>query len=366
MSQAKQNLVTSNNKLLGLEVIRFISAFAVLFWHYQHFSFIAYKPSDFVTEQQPFYSIFSFFYNYGFFGVQVFWCISGFIFFWKYRDTIANKLISSKQFFVLRFSRLYPLHILTLLLVLSLQIAYFLQKHYFFVLQHNDAKHFMLQIFFASNWGFQNGGSFNVPIWSLSVEVLIYILFFLFLRIFGRSIYINIGIVLLCVIAKMAKVPSPIIDCLTFFYIGGFSAIAFQHIEKSKYKKLFDSLSIIFVILAPPATLILKLHEFRYFSVLFLMIYTPVLLYCAAHDFKTHPAIKNFIEMIGNLTYSSYLMHFPIQLLIALFCIYAHIAIPFYSNIFFVFFMTFTLLISYFIYRFFEKPAQTIIRNRFL
>ena len=114
---AQQEPVQRNKKLLGLEVVRFFSAFAVLVWHYQHFFFMADNPKDFIREQQPLYFLFSLFYDYGFYGVKVFWYISGFIFFWKYRETISSKSITYKKFFVLRFSRLYPLHFFTLMLV---------------------------------------------------------------------------------------------------------------------------------------------------------------------------------------------------------------------------------------------------------
>lgn len=114
---------SQNNKLIGLEVIRFLAAFAVLLWHYQHFSFIADKANDFERQLQPFYNQFRIFYDYGYLGVQVFWSISGFIFFYKYSDSVANKKIAARRFIVLRFSRLYPLHIATLALVAILQIA---------------------------------------------------------------------------------------------------------------------------------------------------------------------------------------------------------------------------------------------------
>jgi peptidoglycan/LPS O-acetylase OafA/YrhL len=45
-----------NNKLIGLELIRFISAVGILIWHYQHFSYVADKPENLNKEQQPFYS----------------------------------------------------------------------------------------------------------------------------------------------------------------------------------------------------------------------------------------------------------------------------------------------------------------------
>jgi peptidoglycan/LPS O-acetylase OafA/YrhL len=36
-----------------LEALRFMAAFAVLIWHYQHFAYFADKPVDFVRDQLP-------------------------------------------------------------------------------------------------------------------------------------------------------------------------------------------------------------------------------------------------------------------------------------------------------------------------
>ena len=194
------------NKLLGLEAIRFVCAVGVLFWHYQHFYATPNQPTDFVTERQPLYSIFSFLYDYGYYGVSIFWCISGFIFFWRYRIAISDRVVGHKKFFVLRFSRLYPLHFATLLLVAALQIVYLSKNGVYFIFPKNDFFHFFLQLFMASNWGatMTVGDSFNGPIWSISIEVLIYLVFYLVLRYVGRSALINIGIVLACLVAKFA------------------------------------------------------------------------------------------------------------------------------------------------------------------
>ncbi len=73
---------TADDKLIGIELLRFASAVAVLVFHYQHFAFSGGEQVNFVAREQPFYSVLHLFYNYGFYGVQVFWCISGFIFFW--------------------------------------------------------------------------------------------------------------------------------------------------------------------------------------------------------------------------------------------------------------------------------------------
>lgn len=359
-----QEPVQQNNKLLGLEVVRFITALSVLFWHYQHFFYIAYKPTDFIKEQQPLYSLFSLFYDYGNYGVQVFWCISGFIFFWKYREAIASKAITYKEFFVLRFSRLYPLHLFTLLLVLALQAIYFSQKDYFFVYQDNDVLHFIYQLFFASNWGFEKGLTFNGPIWSISVEVLIYCFFFFILYSISKSFLINIAILLMCLAAKYFKVSSPILTCLALFYIGGFAAIAYKYIQTIKYQKQI-LYSFICALLASPILIYLtSIYQHKDFPKLFLISYTPILLFVCAQNFNVSPVIQKTIEAAGNMTYSSYLIHFPLQLAITLCFLNTDQKMPYYSTVFFIGFICLTLVISYYIYRLFELPAQNYIRSK--
>jgi len=236
-SLTKQELVQQNNKLLGLEVIRFICALSVIIWHYQNFFYIGEKPTNFIKEHQPLYKLLSLPYDLGYYGVHVFWCLSGFIFFWKYRESIFTNALTYKKFFVLRFSRLYPLHFSTLVLVLSLQAIYYSKKEIFFVYQNIDIQHFIYQLFLASNWVDLKNASFNGPIWSVSVEVIVYFIFFLILQKISKSFLINVAVVLLCLIAKYLKIPSQVFECLAFFYIGGLSAVAFKCIKSTKYEK---------------------------------------------------------------------------------------------------------------------------------
>jgi peptidoglycan/LPS O-acetylase OafA/YrhL len=145
------------NKLLGLEALRFLTAFAILVFHYPHFAFVADKPVGLVQERLPLYGLLHVFHDAGVYGVWIFWRISGFIFFWKYRDAISGRSVSGFKFFVLRFSRLDPLHLVTLLLVALLQPVYFNLNGYFFVYQQNELPHFLLQLFMASEWGVLHG-----------------------------------------------------------------------------------------------------------------------------------------------------------------------------------------------------------------
>ena len=203
----------------GIEILRFISALAILIWHYQHFYFLG--DQNLVTENQPFYDLFKLFYIYGFQGVNFFWCISGFIFFWKYADKV--KSISAYQFFKIRFARLYPLHFATLIIVVILQYFYFIEMKEIFLNHKNDLYHFFLQIFMASYWGFEDGHSFNSAIWSISIEILVYIFFYILLKIFGASTYINFFIIGICIILKalLEYNAHVFFDCSLFFFVGG-------------------------------------------------------------------------------------------------------------------------------------------------
>lgn len=364
-SEVQLNLTQDSTKLLGLEILRFVSSFAVLVWHYQHFFFISDQPVNFIRENQPLYTIFSVFYDYGYFGVQVFWCVSGFIFFWKYRDLIANKIVNYKSFFVLRFSRLYPLHILTLILVIILQSFYFLINDSFFVYQHNDLEHFFYQVFFAGHWGLQDGFSFNGPVWSISVEVLVYFAFYCMLSYLTKSWLVNFFVVVIYFISIHYEVYNSILECLVYFYVGGLASIAFKYFNKKNHQKYFAS--VLFFLLTVMSSLLFftDVFDIKKHYKFFWIFYIPFLLLVFANNFKAPPLAKKIIEAAGNMTYSAYLMHFPIQLLIVLCFSSMKMQIPYYSPIFFASFVIATFVAAFYSYSLFENPFQKFIRVKF-
>jgi peptidoglycan/LPS O-acetylase OafA/YrhL len=209
------------DRLLGVELLRFACALAVLVWHYQHLGFVGlHLPAGFVPEQQPFFALLRPLYRHGFHGVEVFWCISGFIFFWKYGGAIARRTVGGYRFFVLRFSRLYPLHFATLLFMAVMQQIYLRHNHSYFVYGANDLPRFVLQLFIASNW-LTWEESFNGPIWSISVEILVYGLFFLTLRYLSPSALTCAVMATLGAAVALLWLPAlPLFWCVMYFYVG--------------------------------------------------------------------------------------------------------------------------------------------------
>ncbi|MCA0303287.1 MAG: acyltransferase [Proteobacteria bacterium] len=349
------------DKLLGLEIIRFVSALSVLVWHYQLFFHVGAGPVDFVRADQPFYGALRLFYEHGLYGVQVFWCISGFIFAWKYRDPVAARTVGPRTFFILRLSRLYPLHLATLLAVAALQSLYVARQGAFFVYQHNDLYNFVVQLFMASEWGFANGESFNAPIWSISVEVLVYGLFFAILRHVSRSPLVNVGVLLLCLAARRLDIHHPFVDCLAFFYAGGLASIGLEALQGTRLRRPLTLLAGALVV-AVPLLLPDRVAQNRN---LFLLAWVPVLLFVAAQPLRLPPRLQHLVAAAGNMTYSSYLLQFPIQLAISLALLGTGPAPLFYSPAFFVAYIAITLVAARLVYRFFELPAQRAIRRRF-
>jgi peptidoglycan/LPS O-acetylase OafA/YrhL len=355
------------NKLLGLEVLRFLTAFAILVFHYRHFTFVADKPVGLVNDQLPLYRVLHVFYNHGQYGVWVFWCVSGFIFFWKYCDAIADRSVGGWKFFVLRFSRLYPLHIVTLLLVALVQPMYFSRNGYFFVYQDNDLTHFALQLLMASNWGFQDALSFNGPIWSISVEVLVYFFFFVML-LATRSWLLNLLVIAAClaaggqVTAACQTASGQIAACFAFFYAGGLAAMARRAVMLSVHRLAVESTGWLVVVVFSLEAWQFKDHFGSMDYLLLLLTFTPILLFCLSRDVVMPSSLQKVVEAAGNMTYSSYLLHFPIQLMAVVGFAMVRAPIPLYDGAFFGLYIGATLAASYFIYRYFEAPAQNLIR----
>ena len=164
----------------SMDIIRGLAALVVVLFHWQHFYFSG-DVAGVVPDKTllPLYSQLSLLYDDGFLAVDLFFLLSGFIFYWLYADRLANGKTSSRQFFGYRFTRLYPMHIVTLISVAVLQWQMLRQSGHYFIYPFNDTYHFVLNLFLVNSWGLEKGPSFNAPCWTISVEVLMYILFFI-------------------------------------------------------------------------------------------------------------------------------------------------------------------------------------------
>jgi len=344
------------NKLLALELLRFVSAMAVLFFHYCHFAEMAGMPSI-ARSAVPFYGLLWPLYDYGQFGVQVFWAISGYIFFWKYGAAIHSGAVAARDFFWLRFSRLYPLHIVTLIGIVGLQALHRQLTGADFVDPATDVGLFIRQIFLATAWGPLAPFSFNGPIWSISAEIGVYAAFFLLLRRFVPSLHLCASVVIAGLTLQLAGLNWASIGCATYFFAGGLAALAPDE-WRSRAGAIFGALMI------GSAALGILGNRDKLPTILLLAV--PCLLILLAGPWPALDKWHRPIQAAGNLTYSSYLLHFPLQLLLAICVAASGILPPLTSPLFLAAYLGVTLAVSAISYRAFELPAQTWLRRRML
>ena len=363
MSEPRAEPHGGASKMLGLEVVRFLCALSVLIWHYQHFYEAAGSPT-FVREDQPLYPLLSLFYGYGQFGVQIFWAISGFIFFWKYGEAIASGAVSGVKFFWLRFSRLYPLHVVTLLLIAALQPIHLALTGGSFVYHDNNLPNFLLQLGMATHWFGPMPYTFNGPIWSVSAEVFVYAVFFLTVKRLGSSPWLLGGAVVVCLAAMVAGIGSPALICAGYFYAGGAAAKLMLKTARGN-----DIAGPRFVAAAMLATVLgcawwTGMLGERGVLPFTLLLAAPPMLFLAAQEWRLLERWEGPIQVAGNLTYSSYLCHFPLQLGLAIAAAVSGFALPVASPLFLIGYLAVTLVLSRLVFERFERPAQDWIRTQ--
>jgi peptidoglycan/LPS O-acetylase OafA/YrhL len=340
-------------KIYSIELLRFYSISLVLLWHYKFFFFISNKYYTFNIETEkillPFYNVLKKFYNSGYYGVELFWCISGFIISYIYLS--SSKKISAKKYFINRFSRLYPLHLITLIFVLILQIISKIKTDNFQVFFGNDLYHFILNLLFISGWGFEKTTSFNQPIWSVSIEIIIYIFFYLLIN-FIKNYKYTFLILLYSILLIFNKLifPNPILNAGAFFVSG--IIVYFLFFEK---KKFFYYLLVVLFFINISGNF--KINAFCPFMIML----------CLLSEKYINKNIKEIFSFLGNLTYSAFLLHFPLSLTILI----LQGVLNFSSEIYFsykFFFTYFTILIilSHFSYIYFETRIKNNIRNLIL
>ena len=356
--------VQSRVELHGIEILRFISSIAVLIWHYQHFFFYsAYSTPVAVGMRSslPFYHILTPFYESGCWAVQLFWTISGFILFMRYSEGISHRRVTFQSFANRRFSRLYPLHIATVFLVIVLQSIYLLGHEAPFIYQQNDWQNLSTQLFMASNWFDWQPYSFNGPIWSVSAEILIYLIFYGVIRAFGSSLKVACAGCLAFLLLNrldhwhLFQLPllSPsVIACGLYFFAGGIAG-------KVRHHRFSLPVSLC---LGVPALLAFGLGIVTDLSMLVLA--TSATIICAQLKFFRSGRTVRVFASLGNATYSSYLLHFPIQLLMVI----AVDALGLSRSIFlhplaFLSYVVVVFLSALAVYRWFEVPAQNWIRS---
>ena len=359
---------TPNETIHLLEFLRFITCIGVILWHYQHF--IVYRGASYIPIEIPFENYFGWFYRNGGSGVQVFWCLSGIIFSHVYQTRIAERNISIPQFVWRRFTRLYPLHLLTLLIVavFSLYLKWTTDLTSF-IYQFNDRKHFFLNVVFANYWGYQSGFSFNGPVWSVSIELIAYLVFMIVavsIRFFPRHFRTNLVflcswiIVLQWVGNRISQPSDNITICIALFMVGAIIYTVWVSVPTWSTIVIVVYLVVDYM----RSGLVHSSLEKLYLPFTSLTIALLTSLVALSTGFGTRKVLRLSANRLGSLTYAMYMLHFPIQFAMVIFN-ESIFRIDFHDKIVFLTFFVFVITLSVICHDKFEQPLQRKLRSLF-
>jgi len=290
-----QSTASDNAKHFGaLDSLRGIAAVVVALFHVQW--------ANYFTRNS--------FISHGYLMVDFFFVLSGFVISYSYMARITG-LLSLGRFMWLRFWRLYPVHILMLLVYLGIELLkYVVQIHLGIVgneeaFSTDDALSFLLQLFMAHGFFKHSIYSFNNVSWSISLEFYIYVLFALTVLI-RRPSFLAAFLVLAAVPVIALFDASPLARCIYGFFVG---VITYQCYNILSFKGLTG------FTVAPLAMLVLTvLIIIRAGTVAFLLLPPTcaglILAFVMCPDSLVVKAFNSrWLRQLGLISYSLYMVH---------------------------------------------------------
>ena len=376
-------------RLYSLDALRGIAALSVVIWHWQHFFAISGTwQAGWRRESQPLFWLLKPLYEQGWIAVDLFFALSGFVFFWLYGEAIREHRMAPARFALLRFSRLYPLHFTTLVIVAVLQTFFFRATGKFFIFDANDWQHFIPSLFLTQQWLPPTiDQSFDGPAWSVSIETMLYGVFFLFCWLGLKAPWWRIAIPLAAIF--LLSWNEFIARGLMGFFLGGLVLQATEAIKARVHAKQI-AIAIAWLTLLTWGLVFASFYVaafgdaaawlaarapfgishwgsddiYEFFLCGFIFVVSPITIMALALDELVLGGRYARISFLGDISYSTYMIHFPMQLTLAL------VALKFgWTPKSFQFvgalaaFYVVLIALGFASYRFFERPMQRLIRK---
>lgn len=298
------------------DILRFFLALSVVFFHVKHFAqqtALTSIPEDF---QPPLFWLLEPIYTYGYHAVTVFFFLSGFM--------LASHITSEKfdhvRFMRKRLARIYPAHLISLIYMalLSLTVASTTNLN-LFITYNDNITNFLASFFLLNGLGLTKDFSFNLPSWSLSVELLCYIVFAILVstcrshltKIFGALIVLGGSISAVNAGPMIGNVGNG----LTFFFGGAVFALVFT--KRANLAKQASTWILFFLILGSLVSFVLSINiplgPQKFIWIFFtLPLATAAIYYIDTYIEKKTNSARPF-KYLGLMSFSIYIWHFPVQ-----------------------------------------------------
>jgi peptidoglycan/LPS O-acetylase OafA/YrhL len=359
------NIKPRSIRLAPLDALRGFAALAVpAFTHFQHFG------GDKALYPYDSLALGHWLYTYSQFFVDLFFVLSGFVLTFRYLEPLSKQRIDAREFFFLRFSRLYPLHLLTLLVCAGVEWSLMAQHQPTVIYAQDDLYHFLLHLTFVQLW-FEHGLAYNYPSWSVCAEVFVYLLFFLFASKRPRFFWGAALLTIFVGVAVLSGSTLPLLNrnmsrALVGFFTG---ALAFQITERLDRAGRSHTFGI--SCLAALMTIVVIANRIGYDAWIgsdplpYGLVLFPLL---TVASLKVPPLAWLLslrpLTFLGNISYAVYLSHVPIQMIVLAVTRARHVTIPTSNPVFFWAWIGTLVSVGAAVHYGFERPARKWLRGR--
>ncbi len=322
----------------------------------------------------------------GFIGVGFFFILSGFVLCYSYENKILTKTISKKDFYISRIARIYPMHLLTLLIVIIKNYVIFSPESPF------NIGSFFLNLFLLQSFVpiYDVYFSFNSVSWSLSDEMFFYCLFPLIIPLLAKlryklktlSIIIMAGIVI--IVNLVLHTPDEkfaiLYICPIFrifdFILGIYICQLWNYLRNNPISKINFNYAEVFSVILMFAFIYLSKYvplSFRYSVYYWIPIFILLVTFAFQKGYISKLLSNKLLVLLGEASFCFYLIHQMIvqslksimeSLKSVLSIDSQFITLMIYAGVFILIFVGMC-LISIFLHKYFEKPLNKYIKNTF-
>jgi peptidoglycan/LPS O-acetylase OafA/YrhL len=356
---------SNKGRMHELDSLRALAAIGVIGWHYtNHF-----QASPLAYLMAPFY-------RHGLLLVDFFFVLSGYVLartYWT-AERSASFALNMRD----RIARIYPLHFAMLCVVAIMQwVLIHRLSSPPFIYTFNDKRDFALNLLLLNRTGLERGFSYNATSWSISTEFVVNILFLS--AILARRRVAAMLVAAGFVVALAIELHNGLISNATFYGIDndifrtifGFAiGVGLYRFDEAliEHVNLKRSLCDLLVIAAVVAFLYYcaRGRFTQYSDLLVTLTCFPALIVGATRG----GVVKALLRLpplvyLGTLSYSIYLVHYPLQLALHVVSVATGMVMPYGNAFFLIGFLLLTFAVASLTYRFIEIPCKRLIRGSY-
>lgn len=315
--------------------------------------------------------------------MELFFMLSGLTFTAFYMKRIANNEVSASDFIYSRFTRLVPLHWGSLFLVTFLL---FIRRCFdipAFVYGFNDVHHFTLNLLMIHSDGLQTDAGFNAVSWTICTEVVMYVVFFCLCRkIKTKHAYLVCCWLLILLGYSLEKsswsgtaftlVNTSIGRGMIDFFFGSMLYFILLKLWKLGTKAKITAFALLCIILGVGyygGREVWSHGDWWYMLTGFVFFIYPLAIYLTTSvGFLRKILMWTPLQYLGKLSFTIYMCHYPVQLVLDLINKAAKINASYTSDTVWMIYCLTVIGFSVIIHRFYEVPITNWLKkakNRF-